>query len=91
MTKDQKQEFRDFILAEMNLPPSETDPIRVVRDIAAHSNDVRAQLMAIRMLARELGAVDPPTQIYDAKWKVIRVGPGDPGHVDTQPTEADAA
>ena len=75
MTKDEKRDFRAYILEEQDRPPSQTDPIEVVRRIAAYSNDVRAQLMSIRMLARELGSADPPNMELDAKWKVVRVAP----------------
>ena len=90
MTKDEKQKFRDFITREAARPP-ENDPIEVVKWIAAYSDDVRAQLMAIRMLARELGSSDPPNMEANAKWDVIRVAPGEPAHVDPKPTKADAA
>ena len=75
MEKDEKRKFRDFILREQDRP-LENDPIQVVRRIALHSKDVRAQLMSIRMLARELGSATPPNMETTAKWSVIREGPG---------------
>jgi hypothetical protein len=38
-----------------------------------------------------LGADGPPEPPKEARWNVILVPPGDPDHVDTKPTEADAA
>ena len=74
MTPKEKRAFRRFITKEADRE-AETDPIEVVRRIAAYSDDVFAQLKSIRMLARELGSADPPNLELDAKWKVVRVAP----------------
>ena len=74
MTPQKKREFRDFITKEADRE-SENDPIKVVRQIAAYSADVFAQLKSIRMLARELLAAEPSRMDLTAKWSVVRVAP----------------
>jgi len=66
-----KRAFRDFIIREAGRS-AESDPIEVVRQIAAFSDDVFAQLKSIRMLAHELASSAPPSMEHNAKWKVVR-------------------
>ena len=63
MTKAEKREFRDFILAEAS-----RDPFEDLRRIAASPGDAGKRLTAIRMLACNLE--HPP-----ARWDVVRVPP----------------
>ena len=73
MKKDVKEKFREFLRGETARAEHGLDPVEEVMKIAAYSDDVRARLMSIRMLARELGADNlqtPPR--WDARWKVIR-------------------
>lgn len=90
LTRKEAREFRAFILREAAMPPTEEEDVRdyltddledkdaieVMRYIARDSQDVGAQLAAIRRLAMYLGADNlhkpPPTT---AKWNVIVQAP----------------
>ena len=71
--------------------PKPVKPVDELQRIAMSSRDIGARLAAIRRLAQMLGdrPFAPPST--EAKWKVICIPPGEPGHRDYQPPEADAA
>ena len=75
MKPQEKRAFRDFLTDEVHSKPSANDPVGVIRRIAAHSDDADAQIMAIRMLAKELMSTEPPRIDLTAKWAVVVVAP----------------
>ena len=50
------------------------DPVLELRHIAAYSDDVKARLQAVRMLAGELEG-DAVAERPTAKWAVVRIPP----------------
>ena len=104
-TPEELRELAEFFLAEMKKPKTEDDrdyladgrpkavsPVDELQRIAMYSSDIGARISAIRTLARWLGDSDPHKPgATEAKWNVIRIAPGEPGHVDYQPPGADAA
>ena len=85
---DEEEDVKDYLTDG----PKAVNPVDELQRIAMYSCDFGARLAAIRRLAQWLGASDPHRpRTTEAKWKVIRIPPGSPGHRDYQPPEADAA
>ena len=82
---EEEEDVKDYLTDE----PKAVNPVHELQRIATYSCDFGARLAAIRRLAQWLGDSDPHRpRATEAKWKVIRIAPGSPGHRDYKPPEA---